>query len=52
LLAVLRCEDRSSALRAEYAMKCLSRADKRRFCLRREGLWQLNGISGVPAPDR
>jgi putative endonuclease len=41
LLAVVRYEDRSSALRAEYAMKRLNRADKRRFCLRREGVWQL-----------
>jgi len=48
LLAVLACADRSSALRAEYAMKRLSRGDKRRFCLRRAGVWQLGqpGLSG------
>jgi len=41
LLAIVAYPDRSSALKAEYAMKQLSAADKRRFCLRREGLWRV-----------
>jgi putative endonuclease len=42
LLAVVTHADRSAALRAEYAMKRLSRAEKRRFCLRCAGIWQLD----------
>ncbi|HEY6774238.1 MAG TPA: GIY-YIG nuclease family protein [Oxalicibacterium sp.] len=41
LLVIVAYPDRSSALKAEYAMKQLSAADKRRFCLRREGLWRV-----------
>ena len=52
LLAVVPQDDRSAALRAEYAMKRLSRADKRRFCLRRDGIWQLGQLSAAPAPCR
>jgi putative endonuclease len=60
LLAVVPQADRSTASRAEHAMKRLSRTDKRRFCLRRDGLWQLPvhggmpaaGISALPASDR
>lgn len=51
LLAVVPHSDRSAALRAEYAMKRLSRTDKRRFCLRREGLWQLALLNAGPASD-
>jgi putative endonuclease len=42
LLAIVDYPDRSSASRAEYAMKQLSRADKRRFCLQRDALWQMH----------
>jgi putative endonuclease len=52
LLAIVPYPDRSAALRAEYAMKCLSRIDKRRFCLRRDGIWQLAGLNAVQAPGR
>jgi putative endonuclease len=41
LLAVVSYPDRASASRAEYAMKQLSRIEKRQFCLRRDGLWQV-----------
>lgn len=39
LLAVVAYPDRSTASKAEYAMKQLSATEKRRFCLRRDGLW-------------
>lgn len=53
LLAVVPHADRSAALRAEYAMKRLSRDEKRGFCLRRDGVWQLaQPVSAVPAPGR
>jgi putative endonuclease len=52
LLLVLPYPDRSAALRAEHAMKRLSRADKRSRCLRCDGLWRLRGINAAPAPDR
>ncbi|HTH43847.1 MAG TPA: GIY-YIG nuclease family protein [Oxalicibacterium sp.] len=55
LLTVVSYADRSAALRAEYAMKRLSRIEKRRFCLRREGIWQLArsvDLSAAPAPAR
>tara|TARA_R110001599_G_scaffold64023_3_gene178956 strand:- start:576229 stop:576513 length:285 start_codon:yes stop_codon:yes gene_type:complete len=41
LLAVFTYPDRASASRAEYAMKRLSRAAKRRICLQRDALWNL-----------
>jgi len=41
VLAVVAYPDRSSALRAEHAMKRLSALDKRRFCLQRDQLWRL-----------
>lgn len=41
LLAVVAYPDRASASRAEYAIKQLSRFEKRRFCLRRDALWQI-----------
>ncbi|HWT70647.1 MAG TPA: GIY-YIG nuclease family protein [Oxalicibacterium sp.] len=54
LLAVVPYADRSAALRAEYAMKRLSRNEKRRFCLRRDGVWQLVQlpVSAAPALGR
>lgn len=42
LLAVFAYADRASASRAEYAIKRLSRTEKRRICLQREALWQLS----------
>jgi putative endonuclease len=41
LLAVVAYPDRSSASRAEYAMKQRSKSEKRRFCLQRNALWQI-----------
>ena len=41
VLAVVAYPDRSTALRAEYAMKRMSALDKRRFCLQRKQLWCL-----------
>ncbi len=41
VLAVVAYPDRSSALRAEHAMKRMSARDKRRFCLQRDQLWRL-----------
>jgi putative endonuclease len=52
LLLVLPYPDRSSALRAEHAMKRLRRAEKRSRCLRHDGLWRLQGLNAAPAPDR
>jgi putative endonuclease len=52
LLAVLEYADRSSASRAEYAMKQLSRAQKRSFCLQRDVLWQLDKQHAIPAGHR
>lgn len=55
LLAVIEYPDRSTASKAEYAMKRLSAAEKRCFCLQRDVLWVLglpvdaclrNGSSG------
>jgi len=42
LLAVVAYPDRASASRAEYAMKQLSAADKRRFCLQKDQLWRVS----------
>lgn len=42
LLAIVEYPDRSTASKAEYAMKRLSALEKRRFCLQRSGLWQIN----------
>lgn len=42
LLAVFAYPDRAAASRAEYAMKRLSRPQKRGMCLRRAALWQLS----------
>lgn len=41
LLAVVEYPDRSTASKAEYAMKRLSAAEKRCFCLQRDALWAL-----------
>lgn len=41
LLAVIEYPDRSTASKAEYAMKRLSAAEKRCFCLQRDALWAL-----------
>lgn len=41
LLAIVAYPDRSSASKAEYAMKRLSAAEKRGFCLQRNGLWSM-----------
>lgn len=41
LLATVEYPDRSTASKAEYAMKRLSALEKRRFCLQRNGVWQL-----------
>lgn len=41
LLAVFAYPDRAAASRAEYAMKRLSRLQKRSLCLQRSALWQL-----------
>lgn len=41
LLAVLEYPDRSSASKAEYAMKRWSAAEKRGFCLQRDALWSI-----------
>jgi putative endonuclease len=41
LLVIVEYPDRSTASKAEYAMKCLTALEKRRFCLQREGLWRL-----------
>lgn len=41
LLAVQAYPDRSTASKAEYAMKRLSAAEKRRICLRRDALWSM-----------
>lgn len=42
LLAVIEYADRSAASKAEYAMKRLSAAEKRGFCLQRNVLWCLH----------
>jgi putative endonuclease len=42
LLAIVEYADRSTASKAEYAMKRLSAADKRTFCLQRDVLWTLD----------
>lgn len=42
LLAIVEYPDRSTASKAEYAMKRLSALEKRGFCLQRSGLWQIN----------
>lgn len=42
LLAIVEYPDRSTASKAEYAMKRLSALEKRRFCLQRNGLWQIS----------
>jgi len=42
LLAILEYPDRSTASKAEYAMKRLSAAEKRSFCLRRDALWTIS----------
>lgn len=41
LLAIIEYPDRSTASKAEYAMKRLSAWEKRRFCLQRKGIWQI-----------
>ena len=41
LLAVFDYPDRATASRAEYAMKRLSKTEKRSVCLQRAALWQL-----------
>lgn len=46
LLAVVNYPDRSTASRAEYAMKRLSAMEKRRFCLQRDMLWKLAPPAG------
>lgn len=46
VLAIVAYPDRSTASKAEYAMKRLSAAEKRRFCLRREGMWCV--VQSVP----
>ncbi|WP_353153312.1 GIY-YIG nuclease family protein [Herminiimonas fonticola] len=42
LLAIVEYADRSTASKAEYAMKRLSAAEKRGFCLQRNGLWSVH----------
>ncbi|WP_076593609.1 GIY-YIG nuclease family protein [Herminiimonas arsenitoxidans] len=42
LLAIVEYPDRSTASKAEYAMKRLSAAEKRSFCLQRAGLWSVS----------
>lgn len=42
LLAILEYPDRSTASKAEYAMKRLSAAEKRSFCLQRDALWTIS----------
>jgi len=42
LLAIVAYPDRSSASKAEYAMKRLSAAEKRGFCLQRAALWSVS----------
>jgi putative endonuclease len=42
LLTIVEYPDRSTASKAEYAMKRLSAAEKRGFCLQRAGLWSVS----------
>jgi putative endonuclease len=50
LLAMVEYPDRSTASKAEYAMKRLSAAEKRCFCLQRDALWQISLLSdAIPA---
>lgn len=42
LLAIVEYADRSTASKAEYAMKRLSAPEKRCFCLQRDALWKLS----------
>ncbi len=42
LLAIVAYTDRSTASKAEYAMKRLSATEKRAFCLQRNVLWTLH----------
>lgn len=42
LLAMIEYADRSTASKAEYAMKRLSAVEKRGFCLQRNLLWTLH----------
>ncbi|MNR88162.1 GIY-YIG nuclease superfamily protein [compost metagenome] len=48
LLAVLEYPDRSSASKAEYAMKRLSATAKRSFCLQRDALWSIAVADAIP----
>lgn len=48
LLAIVEYADRSTASKAEYAMKRLSAAEKRCFCLQRNALWKLSLIEYTP----
>lgn len=41
LLSVVAYADRSAASKAEYAIKRWSAAEKRCFCLQRNGLWSI-----------
>ena len=41
LLTMIEYPDRSTASKAEYAMKQLSAFEKRSFCLQRNGIWQI-----------
>ncbi|WP_188381744.1 GIY-YIG nuclease family protein [Oxalicibacterium faecigallinarum] len=41
LLAVVAYPDRAAASRAEYTMKRLSAAQKRRFCMQKDQLWRV-----------
>jgi putative endonuclease len=45
LLVIVEYPDRSTASKAEYAMKRLTAMEKRQFCLQRDGVWRL-GLSG------
>ena len=47
LLAIVEYPDRSTASKAEYAMKRLSALEKRRFCLQRSGVWQTSLLAAV-----
>lgn len=49
LLAIVEYPDRSTASKAEYAMKRLSALEKRSFCLQRSGVWQI-GLSHPANP--
>jgi putative endonuclease len=49
LLVIVEYPDRSTASKAEYAMKRLTAWEKRRFCVRRDALWRLGLSDASPS---